>query len=904
MAFSIQTNVSSLIAQENLRVNNDFQSQTIQRLTSGYRINQSGDDAAGLAIANKFRSDVTELTQGVRNANDGISQLQIMDGGMNNIGKMLDRLKTLATQSASSTFTGDRSVLNKEYQTLVKEIDRQAQSIGLSKGARFAKTMGVYIGGGTTAGGASDTGNGTVTLDLSSSAVDSRALGLRTSEFKAQTATGVNLASASKTSIASIVSANSGDSGKATFELSGPGFASTSISVTLTTSDTTSTVADKLNSAIQAAGNSGTDAANMLRDANIQVKAVTDSNGNEQLSFTSATTAFQVSAGTNTANALMGYFDASATNAATGASVSQTVTATTAMANGVAAGHANDELVSLKVFVDGVAKDLSVQIAGGDADRAAVLAKVTGATGYSALSALGVTAEINDDGKLQFVGNSNQTIEVQASGDTNNYLGFGAWREGSQVIGAGNVTVGVDAAVDLTVTINGTAVTLAGIDTTGDATTADMLGDITAHANYSQLQELGVTARLVDVGANKRLVFEGNAGQTITVSAGATDAGNLFGLNTTTANAGTIQPGAAFNAGASGNTATMAFSINGGDKILVSFTSDGTTAGAATALQAAIDGNTELKAAGLQVSTTTFAISAQNTGVDFRAYVESQSGTLNLGLGTGSSSAASFAAASDAGMLTSSGASQTGLGNSNDVFSFAGLKNVGGTGGTLGAGADQQVLSFSATDSGGVLQSVSVTLSSSNAYDVDKAVEAINNALQDSGNSTLKQIVAVKETNSAGTAEGIRFISSLNGFSVNVGQCANYTDATPVGLYDGTAGASSTQGMTVDSSASGTIDISSAAGAKEAVVALGQAVQKLGSAQAAVGKGQNQLNYAVNLAQSQISNYSAAESRIRDADIASEAANLTKAQVLQKTSIAAMAQANSAPQAVLSLLQG
>src|ERR1035437_1363203 len=162
MSFSIQTNVNSLIALEILRVNSNFQSQTIQRVTSGYRINSSGDDAAGLAIANKFRSDTAELTQGVRNANDGVAQLQIMDGGMNNIGKMLDRLKTLATQSASSTFTGDRGVLNSEYQTLVGEIDRQAQSIGLSTGGRFAADMGVFIGGGVTAAGTADTANGTV----------------------------------------------------------------------------------------------------------------------------------------------------------------------------------------------------------------------------------------------------------------------------------------------------------------------------------------------------------------------------------------------------------------------------------------------------------------------------------------------------------------------------------------------------------------------------------------------------------------------------------------------------------------------------------------------------------------------------------------------------------------------
>ena len=82
------------------------------------------------------------------------------------------------------------------------------------------------------------------------------------------------------------------------------------------------------------------------------------------------------------------------------------------------------------------------------------------------------------------------------------------------------------------------------------------------------------------------------------------------------------------------------------------------------------------------------------------------------------------------------------------------------------------------------------------------------------------------------------------------------------------------------------------------------AVTNLGLVQGKVGAGENKLNYAVNLAQSQITNYSAAESGIRDADVAAQAANLTKAQVLQQASLAALAQANSAPQAVLSLLKG
>jgi len=114
---SIQTNVNSLIAQQNLSVTSAFQSKTIAQLTSGYRINQSGDDAAGLAVANKFRSTVAELTQGVANGNDATAQLQIMDGGMSNISMILDRLKTLATQSASGTFTGVRATVNSALRT-------------------------------------------------------------------------------------------------------------------------------------------------------------------------------------------------------------------------------------------------------------------------------------------------------------------------------------------------------------------------------------------------------------------------------------------------------------------------------------------------------------------------------------------------------------------------------------------------------------------------------------------------------------------------------------------------------------------------------------------------------------------------------------------------------------------
>ena len=178
MSISIQTNVTSLFAQENLQVNTNFQAQTIQRLTSGFRINSSGDDAAGLAVANGFRSNVAELNQGVRNANDGASTLQIIDGGLNNISQILDRLKTLATQSGSATFSGDRTTLNNEYQTLLSEITRQAQNVGLSSGpvgGRFNTTLSVYIGGGS---GVQANAQIQINLSGNSNRVDAASLGL------------------------------------------------------------------------------------------------------------------------------------------------------------------------------------------------------------------------------------------------------------------------------------------------------------------------------------------------------------------------------------------------------------------------------------------------------------------------------------------------------------------------------------------------------------------------------------------------------------------------------------------------------------------------------------------------------------------------------------------------------
>ena len=180
MSLSIQTNIASLVAQNNIRVNTAFQSKTIQQLSSGYRINSSADDAAGLAVANKYRGDIAELTQGVLNANNGVAALQIIDGGLNNISNIVDRLRTLATESASSTFTGNRTTLNNEYQGLLTEVNRQAANVLLNTGGLYNTNLVSYTGGGSNAS------NAQVSVDLSGSnnAVDAAGLGISTSSVQ------------------------------------------------------------------------------------------------------------------------------------------------------------------------------------------------------------------------------------------------------------------------------------------------------------------------------------------------------------------------------------------------------------------------------------------------------------------------------------------------------------------------------------------------------------------------------------------------------------------------------------------------------------------------------------------------------------------------------------------------
>ncbi|MCC4274498.1 flagellin N-terminal helical domain-containing protein [Marinomonas communis] len=128
MALYVNTNTSSLNAQNQLMKSGSALDTAYKRLSSGMRINSASDDAAGLQISNRLTSQVNGLNQAVRNANDGISLAQTAEGAMDETTNMLQRIRTLAIQSANgSNTTADRTALNQEVSALTSEIARVAQ---------------------------------------------------------------------------------------------------------------------------------------------------------------------------------------------------------------------------------------------------------------------------------------------------------------------------------------------------------------------------------------------------------------------------------------------------------------------------------------------------------------------------------------------------------------------------------------------------------------------------------------------------------------------------------------------------------------------------------------------------------------------------------------------------------
>jgi len=144
MAMTINTNVLSINAQRNASTTNISLATSLQRLSSGLRVNGAKDDAAGLAIANRMDAQARGMSVAVRNSNDGISLVQTAESGMAVIGDMLQRMRELAVQATNGTNTSsDLSAINSEYTELWSEINRTMSSVEFN-GTSLLDTTGTF----------------------------------------------------------------------------------------------------------------------------------------------------------------------------------------------------------------------------------------------------------------------------------------------------------------------------------------------------------------------------------------------------------------------------------------------------------------------------------------------------------------------------------------------------------------------------------------------------------------------------------------------------------------------------------------------------------------------------------------------------------------------------------------
>lgn len=220
----INTNVSSLNSQRNLNASQSSLATALQRLSSGLRINSAKDDAAGLAISNRFTAQINGLNQAARNANDGISLAQTAEGGLTTAGDALQRIRELAVQAANGTNSAsDRAALQLEANQLLQEVTRIANTTqfngsnvidGTLTGAQFqvGANAGQTISFGITSAKASDLGTQNLRLGTGTSSIG--AAGVAQSGTNASNRVSAQQLVVYANNTSASVTVNGGDSGK------------------------------------------------------------------------------------------------------------------------------------------------------------------------------------------------------------------------------------------------------------------------------------------------------------------------------------------------------------------------------------------------------------------------------------------------------------------------------------------------------------------------------------------------------------------------------------------------------------------------------------------------------------------------------------------------------------------
>jgi flagellin len=819
MPFSLINNIQSQTSQTSLARTSANLAGTIQRLSSGLRINNSGDDAAGLAIANKYRSDIATLSQGIRNANDGVSALQILDGGLNTISNLLDRATTLATQSASDSFTGDRDTLNNELSKVTAEITRQAKNIGLASTAgadsRFNKALSVFIGGGVDASGATNT----VGVNLSGAAnqVDAIGLGLNALNIGATaiptSATTFTAATAIGTSTATTAAGSTVTSAAVSTVATGPNALGSTTTTAVGSTITTAAVSTPANGA-QAVPGAGITA-------------------NEALTFTG------VGGGTFTVNLTAGD-DADAI-----------VSAINLAAGNTFGVIATNNAGVIKLDSTGESYDVS-------SNQLASNVNQSGLDGASVIHTAVNT--IAADETLTFtVGASNFTVALK-QGDSVDAIA-------SKINNASGNTYGILATND-----NG-KVSLTLDVTNASAASFSIASTVAASVTSSGLAGASVTfGSYTGLAQSEQLTFTGANGSVFSVNLAAGDDGAAV-ASKINAIAGTVNT---FGVQATNTAGVLTLSSTGGSYSVTSNRSAGDA--------------TQSGLGGLQVVRTAANTITSDETLTFHV----GSAQFNVGLKVGDSVDQIVA------KINSSSSNTYGITASNvagQVSLTLDVTNPNAADFTVTSDKAAAVTNTGLNNLSVAYSPTSITLDENLTFTVGS--NTFNVALK--AGDKAADIVS-KINNATGNIYGIvaSFTSGASPRLVLTSDVTNAKAASFTVASDQTgAGSTKLDGAAVtDTTASGGV-----AGATSAINAIKAAIATLGKVQGAVGAGQNNLMQAIDLATSQTTNFQAAESRLRDADVSAEASNMSRLTVLQQAGVAALAQANQMSQAVLTLLR-
>ena len=878
----INTNIASLNAQRNLNTSQSALATSLQRLSSGLRINSAKDDAAGLAIADRMTSQIRGLNQAARNANDGVSLAQTAEGALQETGNILQRMRELAIQSSNATNSAsDRKSLQSEANQLMSELNRISETtnfngLNLLDGTFTTQTFQVGA-------------NANQTISVSVAGASAETLGAEQVASQISTAKGANTATLNGTKLGATAAVTTtaalartaNDFSTATIaRITNP--AGTTADVSIPATSTAAETAALLTAAtgVEAVGyNAATlDFTAILNHATLNTVDAgdivsfdlsTDAGTAQTVSYvvgaTDAATRTNIVAALGTAVAAINTANGNSDLSVSGSSTFSTADSINiSSASGVDINVANFALANTTT-------NFSLGFTTHGTDAQAVTLSLSGAATAMAFNTSTTAALDNDAMYAAMVANS---AELTAAGYTFTQSAAGA------VVTVGRTAGATDTSGNVTATLGGavttseiTAVTLSGAST-AVADTSAVVQTITANAT-------AITATSLVAGLNGTAVSLVEAGNNSTSVRGQVTVAAETGYNLQF-----VTNAAEFESGASNATnitlaATASVGIAEGNGISAQTLA---ISGLAAENVAVAENSTakQIAAAVNAVSGTTGVSATARSEATFSAL--SANGTVSFNLYGSNTTAVAISAAvttSDLSALATAINQRSGsTGITAEVTTAGSLKLINS------AGYDIKIETFehsaAVTDPSGATdaaQTVSLTGQTGSAITLSDGGTTVEGAHLDSA------VIAGKVT-----------LNSNSGPFSATSDIVN----TSGGLLNTTTAGQSVISAKAKLSA---VDISTSSGAQSAVDVIDAAMAQVNAIRADLGAVQNRFQSTVSNLTTTSENIAAARSRIQDADFAAETAALTRNQILQQAGTAMLAQANQLPNNVLTLLR-